>query len=267
MNIYSNLNKMIDYIESHLDEEISYDKLSQLLGVNPYMMQRLFTILCDISITEYIKNRRLSNAGFDLYQTNNKVIDVALKCHYDNPTSFSRAFEKFHGIKPSQVKEHPEKLKLFAKFTFNEAITDTNKIEYSIIKMDELILYGKGVPTTNQTIKKDAPKHFQNISEQFSSQYGGIKYGMIIYSDQFRAACSEYWVLYDKEIPGFNKYVIPKSKWLVFSTSSQNAEDIQRTSDEFYVDFMPSCQYHFREIPELEYYHDGITDFLVPIED
>lgn len=267
MNIYTNLNKMMNYIESHLDENIQYDKLSQFLGVNPCMMQRLFTILCDISISEYIKNRRLSNAGIDLFRDHCKVIDVAIKYQYNNPTSFSRAFEKFHGIKPSQVKEHPEKLKFFAKLTFNETVQEAKEIEYSIVHKDELVLYGIGMKTTNQSIKYDAPKHFSNISEQFSSKYGDISYGMVVYDNQYRVNCLEYWVLYDKKVPGFQKYTIPKSKWLLFSTPSQDAKDIQETSNQFYINFMPNCHYKFREIPELEYYHDGITDLLIPIED
>ena len=46
---------MIDYIEKNLDSEISYTKLSKILGVNEYTMQRLFSLLCNITLTEYIK--------------------------------------------------------------------------------------------------------------------------------------------------------------------------------------------------------------------
>ena len=67
-------------------------------------MRRIFSLLTDVPISEYIRNRRLSNAGFDLYNSNEKIVDIAVKYQYDNATSFSRAFEKFHGIKPSNIK-------------------------------------------------------------------------------------------------------------------------------------------------------------------
>ena len=106
MNIYKNLNEITKYIDDNLEEEISYEKLSKILGVNVYTMQRLFSMITDISLAEYIRKRRLSNAGYDLYKGNLKVIDVAVKYKYDNATSFSRAFERFHGIKPSLVNKH-----------------------------------------------------------------------------------------------------------------------------------------------------------------
>ena len=76
--------------------------------------------------------RRLSEAGFDIYKSNSKIIDIALKYQYENPTSFSRAFEKFHGIKPSQVKSHPEKLKVYTKIVFNEQLINGEDMIFNI---------------------------------------------------------------------------------------------------------------------------------------
>ena len=120
MNIYKELNGIIEYIEENLENEIKYAELARRLGVNEYTMQRLFSLLCNISIAEYIRNRRLSNAGFDLQNSNNKIVDIAVKYQYESATAFSRAFEKFHGIKPSIVKDNPEKLKIFTKIVFTD---------------------------------------------------------------------------------------------------------------------------------------------------
>lgn len=272
MNIYQSLNEMITYIEQNLEQSISYSKLAQFLGVNEYTMQSLFSLLCNISVSDYIRKRRLSEAGFYLYKTNAKIIDVALRYHYDNPTSFSRAFEKFHGIKPSQIKTNPEKLKLYPKLHFNETITEpSEKIEYSIIEQDELILYGKGFPTTHQEIGKKVPLFFQEMYQKYVPLYGEIDYGMTVYKDiqddRFTTNHLEYWILYKKAIPEFTQYIIPKSKWLCFHIPSTEANQIQEMSQKFYLSFLPSCQYNIRPLPELEYYHDDVTDFLVPIED
>ncbi len=274
MNIYHALNEMITYIEQNLEHEISYTKLAQFLGVNEYTMQSLFSLLCNISISDYIRKRRLSEAGFYLYKTNAKIIDIALQYHYENPTSFSRAFEKFHGIKPSQVKSNPEKLKLYPKLHFDETITDKNeKMEYSIIEQDELVLYGKSFESTHEDIFKKVPRFFQEMYQKYAPLYGDIDYGMTVYKDdnshdRFTTNHLEYWILYKKEIPGFTKYIIPKSKWLCFHIPTFEADKIQELIHKFYLSFLPSCQYNIRPIPELEYYSDdGSTDFLVPIED
>lgn len=63
LNIYRSLNEITKYI----DDNIDYNVLAKFLEVNVYTMQWLFTMITGISLAEYIRKRRLSNAGFDLY--------------------------------------------------------------------------------------------------------------------------------------------------------------------------------------------------------
>ncbi len=267
MNVYQSLNQMIAYIEENLENEIPYEKLTKFLGVNEYTMQKLFTMLCGISIREYIRKRRLSNAGADLFR-GEKIIDIALKYQYENPTSFSRAFEKFHGIKPSQVKSHPDNLKFYAKLIFEENVSLEETIEYGIEKRGPLILYGKYIPTTETNISKDAPAFFQQMIAEYDSLYGDFSYGMTVYEGRFITDHLQYWVLYDHPVPGFIRYEIPESTWLIFRSPSFHAEDIQAATDQFYSSFLPSgCPYTLRDLPDLEHYHDDVTDILIPIED
>ena len=266
MNIYKNLNEMINYIENNLESEIEYEKLAQILGVNVYTMKSIFSVICDMSIADYVRKRRLSNAGFDLCDGKEKIIDVAQKYQYESATAFSRAFEKFHGMKPSHVKNQPENLKIFAKLVFDEHVKQHENVEYSIIQKDEMILYGKGVKTTHCKISVDAPKHFSNMTKQYLEKYGPIKFGMVVYEERFESDNYEYWVLYDMEIKEFEKYIIPKSKWLRFKIPSQNENDIQEMSHKFYAEIVPVLKYNLRDLPELEYYHDGMTEFWIPIE-
>ena len=98
MNIYKSLNEIITYIEENLEQDINYSKMAQIMTTNEYTMKKVFQLLTNIPISEYIRNRKLSNAGFDLYKNNEKIIDVAIKYHYDNPTSFSNALEKDVGL-------------------------------------------------------------------------------------------------------------------------------------------------------------------------
>ncbi len=264
MNIYKTLNEITKYIDEHLEEKIDYNVLAKMMGINVYTMQRIFSLIAGISVAEYIRKRRLSNAGFDLYQTNEKVIDIAVKYQYDSTESFSRAFKAFHGINPSAVNKL-SKLKNYPRIVFNEDISITSELEYEIIDLEQKELYGIGIPTNNKNIGIDAPNFFKKCQLNYEEKFGKIKYGMIVYEDDIREECCAYYVLYDKEIKEFEKIIIPASKWLVFRINSNNAKDIQEMSNKFYFEFLPSCKYNLREIPELEYYHDGVTDFLVPI--
>lgn len=263
MNIYVELNKIIEYIENHLEEKIDYKELSKMIGVNEYTFQRIFSLISNVSISEYIRNRRLSNAGQELYLNNEKVIDIAIKYQYNNATAFSRAFERFHGIKPSEVKKNSEKLKMYTKLHFNETNEQSKNIEYKIVEKEQMVLYGKCKDTNNKQIGDDAPNLYRKMEEQ----YGEPQYGMVEYKDKERQYVKAYWILYKEKIQGFEKRIIPKSRWILIKINSQETEDIQRASKLFYNDFLPSCKYNFRDLPEIEYYHDEITDFLIPIED
>ena len=263
LNIYIELNKIIEYIEEHLEEKIDYKKLAQMIGVNEYTFQKIFSVICNISVVEYIRNRRLSNAGQELYMENEKVIDIAIKYQYNNATAFSRAFEKFHGIKPSEVKKKHDKLKMYVKLHFDEINEQSKKIEYKIIEKDEMVLYGKYKNTNNEKISKEAPKLYRQVKKE----YGDPIYGMVEYKEKERDYVKAYWILYNRKINGLIKRIIPKSKWILIEVKSQDAKDIQEASKMFYYDFLPSCKYNIRDIPEIEYYHDNVTDFLIPIED
>ena len=102
---YKLLNEMIDHIENHLTDEIKYKDLAKIVGINDFILQRVFTFVSGISISEYIRKRRLSKAYEDLKLTNDKVIDIALKYGYDSYISFSRAFKKEFNQTPTIVRK------------------------------------------------------------------------------------------------------------------------------------------------------------------
>lgn len=105
------------------------------------------------------------------------------------------------------------------------------------------------------------------MRQKYVPLYGKISYGMTVYQDRFANSEYQYWILYNKKIPEFTPYSIPKSKWICFPIPSQDAKQIQEVIHTFYLTFYPSCPYCLKNLPELEYYHDNITEFLIPLED
>ena len=72
----------------------------------------MFSYIIGVSLSEYLRRRRLTKAAFDL-QNGGKVIDVAIKYSYDSPTAFNRAFQAVHGISPSAAQKPDTILKAF----------------------------------------------------------------------------------------------------------------------------------------------------------
>ena len=105
MNIIKLFNDTVNYIETVLDGEIDEKTISSLSGYSYPMFSRLFSMLTEITLSEYIRTRRLTEAAIDLRDTDEKIIDIAMKYGYESPDAFGAAFKKFHGFTPSEVKE------------------------------------------------------------------------------------------------------------------------------------------------------------------
>jgi AraC family transcriptional regulator len=82
----------------------------------------MFSFIADVSLAEYIRRRRLTQAGFDLQKTDSTVLDIALKYGYDSPISFSRAFQNLHGLPPSEARKKGSSLKSYPKISFKITI-------------------------------------------------------------------------------------------------------------------------------------------------
>ena len=104
MNIIKLFNDTVNYIETVLDGEIDEKKISSLSGYSYPMFSRLFSMLTETTLSEYIRSRRLTEAAIDLRDTDEKIIDIAMKYGYESPDAFGAAFKKFHGFTPSEVK-------------------------------------------------------------------------------------------------------------------------------------------------------------------
>lgn len=97
------IQKVIDYIEVHLTEELSYELIAAMVAVSEADLQRSFKMITGMTISEYIRYRRLSSAAIDL-KNGNKVLDVAFNYGYQTAESFSKAFKQYHGCTPMEAK-------------------------------------------------------------------------------------------------------------------------------------------------------------------
>ncbi len=90
MNIIKSFNDTIDYFETVLDDEIDEKKVTQLSGYSYSMFSRLFSILTETTLSEYLRSRRLTEAAVILRNTDEKIIDVAFKFGYESSDSFGK---------------------------------------------------------------------------------------------------------------------------------------------------------------------------------
>ncbi|HPF86696.1 MAG TPA: helix-turn-helix domain-containing protein [Candidatus Limiplasma sp.] len=90
MDWIDGMNRLLRYIEEHLtDSTLTVETAARHAAYSPFYLQRIFYGLTEVPLSEYFRNRRLSQAGQEL-QAGAKVIDAALKYGYETPESFQR---------------------------------------------------------------------------------------------------------------------------------------------------------------------------------
>lgn len=134
----------IDYIETHLTEELKLEEIAAKSYSSPWHFQRVFSILCGYTVGEYIRNRRLALAGKELQETSEKVIDIALKYGYESPDSFARAFARFHGITPSEARRKGAVLQAFSPLTVKIILEGGEKMKYRLEEKEAMTFIGHG---------------------------------------------------------------------------------------------------------------------------
>lgn len=268
MTFYQQLNHFLELADQSLGAELNIAALAEEAGLHYTTLQKVFPLLVGMTLTEYIRNRKLTLAGKDLVQTNLRVLDIAYKYGYESAEAFSRAFYKFHHFTPSDVRRHAGNLRSLARPVF-AAPTPARDITYEIINLPRLELKGFGIKTDQAHINIEAPGLFRQVEREYP-QLPHPDYGLLHYaSGRDDERNFQYYVLWRQLALAdsrLTRQVIAASKWLKFRINSQEASDIQRETNAFYEEFLPTCTYQLRAEDDLEYYHDGVTDFLIPIE-
>jgi AraC-like DNA-binding protein len=106
MDLLEKMNGALNHIEENLTNDIDFKEVARLAFCSEYHFKRMFSFLAGVTLSEYIRRRRLTLAAFELKGSNVKVIDIAMKYGYNSPDSFARAFQNLHGITPSEARNN-----------------------------------------------------------------------------------------------------------------------------------------------------------------
>lgn len=100
--------RVLDYIESHLGEELSVERLSREASFSKFHFHRQFSVYVGVSVSRYVQILRLKRASRQLvFEPDARIIDIAYEAGFETPESFSRAFKREYGQTPSQFRSVP----------------------------------------------------------------------------------------------------------------------------------------------------------------
>ncbi|MFA1511820.1 GyrI-like domain-containing protein [Priestia aryabhattai] len=266
MDLLRNMNRALDYIEENLTNDIDFREVARLALCSEYHFKRMFSFLAGITLSEYIRRRRLTLAAFELKDSNIKVIDVAIKYNYSSPDSFTRAFQNLHGITPSEAKKSGSSLKAFPKMTFQLSIKGGNEMNYRIEEKEAFHIVG---------IKERVPIIFHGVNPKIAAMWESLNdetirklkelsnvtpIGLLSASVNFSEGRMEekgqldhyIGVATTKDCPDhLVQLEVPAGTWAVFEAVGPFPDTLQDVWGRIYSEWFPSSTYEQVEGPEI----------------
>ncbi|WP_373232575.1 effector binding domain-containing protein [Cohnella sp.] len=274
MDWLKRMNNAMEYVETHLSEEIDFDQVAKIAYCSTYHFQRMFSFITSVPLSEYIRRRRLTLAAFELQQSDVKVIDTALKYGYESPEAFSRAFKKMHGVMPMSAREKGIALKAYPRLSFHISIRGDVEMNYKIEEKQGFEMFG--VSTVINAAGEDSfeqpfveiPAFWTKVVSDGTADRIRAAVGLggngqihaVLYNHQGEKF--SYMIGYflpQSGLPGeFEKLQIPPQMYAIFPTGlyPDGQSGIHELWRRIWGEWFPSSNYEFANGPEFEMTYD-----------
>jgi AraC family transcriptional regulator len=283
MDWIKGVSESIDYIEENLTRDISIKEISKIACISPFYYQRMFSVLTNMSVHGYIRNRRLTLAAMELQSSDIKIIDLAMKYGYDSPEAFSRAFKKVHGVNPSVLRKENTPIQAFMKLTIQVTLKGDVPMKYRIERKEGFSFYGmtrtfstidganfREIPVFWQETMTDG-SYMKMIEETAAEKSIGACMPMDPEKDvEFNYVIGGFC---KEEVSNYDNYQVPAHKWAVFELNGPITKVLQDTWKRIFSEWFPQTGHNHSMLPELEIYFPGdvngedyYMEIWIPIE-
>jgi len=281
MTYFDMVNDGLEYIDSHIDEELSFTELSGRYYLSRFHFYRIFRALTGYTVREYVDKRRLTK-GIDLLKTTNlTILDIAIACGIHSHEVFTRKFRKEYSLTPSQFRKQSKPLPNFSPIVLIERdfINKNNDliVPYTIETVEAFTLWGKAC--NNGYADERDPDTVGHFLYDFADQCfikhpkGHLILGTL-YLDR-TTGMIDYFVGFDKVPLNQNAYEhinFQKSDYAVFSYKGVFRQNIRAITNDIYKAVALSnltikdINVAFFELYDINYPVTGEFQLLVPIQ-
>ncbi|SNT07485.1 AraC family transcriptional regulator [Anaerovirgula multivorans] len=258
------LSNAIDYIESNLTGDISYDEAAKIACCSTYYFQRMFSYVAGIPLSDYIRRRKMTQAAFELQSSEAKVMDIGMKYGYVSPTSFNRAFQSVHGVSPTVARAQGTLLNAYPPISFSIVVTGGENMKYRIETKKAIRIVGvrTALQEDMEQNQKIVPVFWDNILE--STSFSEIcklanqaSFGILGVTAYTNPQDIYYYVAVatDNPVPnGMVEFEIPAATWVIFECNGHFQESVQTIFKRFLTEWLPFSGYEYAELPDIEIY-------------
>ena len=266
MDSLKRMNEALGYIEENLTEDIDLKEVARIALCSEYHFQKMFSFLAGVTLSEYIRRRRLTLAAFELNKSNIRVIDAAVKYGYNSADSFTRAFQRLHGINPSEARYNGQQLKAYPRMTFQLSIKGGSEMNYRIEEKKAFSIVGikKRVPIVFNGVNLEISQMWESFDGEKISKLKELSnvepLGLISASTNFSEGRMEekgeldhyIGVATNKECPrDLSELKVSPSTWAVFEAVGPFPGTLQDIWGRIYSEWFPSSNYEIAEGPEI----------------
>ncbi len=273
------MNDALNYIEENLDSTIDLDEVANRAFCSKYHFKRLFTLLSGITISEYIRRRRLTLAALELKDSQVKVIDIAMKYGYQSPDAFTRAFQNCHGVTPSLSRKPQQNLKAYPRMTFQLTIQGGSEMKYRIVEKDAFKVIGvkyevemvNGIlsPTYENMIAGISDTKMGELESLSNKEPYGIVHVSVNYSESSdeKATFNQYIgaVTTQDEINEYSTLEVPALTWAIFEVEGDWLQ-VEKHWQRIYSEWLPTSSYELTEGPEILASKDQKNEIWISIK-
>ncbi|EUJ47426.1 AraC family transcriptional regulator [Paenilisteria rocourtiae] len=266
MDTIKQMNLAMQYIEAHLMDELDYLELSKIACCSEYHFRRVFSYLAGMPLSEYIRLRKLAVAAILLRDSDEKIIDIAIRFGYESPDAFTRAFQSLHHVTPTQARKDTVQLKAFLPMTFQLKVQGGNLMDYRIETKEAFKIVGiskriklvyEGVnPQMDDMWARLKPEDFVALKKLSNIQPSGIICASTNFGEgrQEGAELDQYIgvaTTVDNIPARWETLNVLPSNWAVFTVCGEFPQALQDVWARIYSEWLPTSGYEVVPGPEI----------------
>lgn len=191
MTYLEQVQRGIDYIECHLEYELSVDAVAREAGISRWHFQRIFKAMTNETLKTYIRSRRLALSLQKLMSSDQRILDIALAAGYETQESYTRAFKQAFGMTPGDFRKIGDKnlfpLKVRIDSDYLQHIHKGVSLVPELRQQPAMTLVGMktgfyGVDSEKNNIADRLPPLWQSFLQRLQeveTSIGGTCYGII----------------------------------------------------------------------------------------
>jgi len=269
MNWIERFNRAVNFVEENLMEEISTKEIADQANTSSFHFQRMFSILTDITLAEYIRRRRLTLASKEIL-AGSEILETAIKYGYESQASFTRAYSRLFGFSPGVTREPGIKLQAYPPISFQISIKGVHAMNYEIREVGSFNVAGymREFTTRDGENLKMIPRFWEESGksgkiDSLMSQAdpsGAVSGSCLGICMEMNENQEDFHYMIgmeprsDADLSGLEERKIKAQTWAVFPGFGEMPQAIQKVWKRIFGEWFPATEYEHAGGPEMEVY-------------